>query len=496
VKPENLGTSLSWISDSSGSTVDAHLALLREQLKEADTLEELGDAALDYLIVKCGLSGNQRAKLALASRLRWVNGKGATLRESAMDANLTSERVRQLQQQLGDLHVDPPVNSALCHRLITASDDSGDVRSFLHSLQSRGIADPTNEWSVDSVGELIGVIGGVALQSEFLTSVARNEPYVADSKTKAIIRRVRTPIGLIDTNALAIETNLPILGLIEAIRQTYPLVYESNSLVLAIQQPPGTFIRTIGSQLLIQDGLSPDEVLEGINRQIDSRQETHVGTHDALSGLIETIAGNPCLFANLPDFAQETIELIDSQIWFREIFHNSATGLLHRDQIAEAALEDGISLGSIGAWTSYSPILRKAALGVYCLVGTQVPSEDAEMYRAGAVAVRSQSTFDFDVLSSNLLQLRIRPSFGTFEGGSFFARSELCDLIADFEFRSECQCGDSELNSKIRLSPSKFLIGFAQLLTHARESHEAKVGDELIIILNFSTSAAQLQALE
>ncbi len=253
-------------------------------------------------------------------------------------------------------------------------------------------------------------------------------------------------------------------------------------------------MRTIGIQLLIKDGLKPEEVLEGINRQIDYRQDARVGSRQSLLEMIEKVAGSPCELANLPPGTMSEVELSESQIWLREIFHNSTTGLLHREQIAEAAIEDGQSLGSAGAYTSYSPILRKVALGVYCLVGTETSTSEAETFRTGALANSNSASIDYSLINSNLLQAKNRPNYGTFEGGSFYTTPEIYDLISDFEFRCKCSCGQLKSEVRVRLTNSKFLIGFSPILTHARTAHGMSVGDEILVDLNYLELTACLQS--
>jgi hypothetical protein len=493
VEINDLEDSFSWLNNARGSASKTKQVLLRKEMSESKTLEELGSNALDYLTNQIDLRVNPLVAEALAKRLKWVRGQGSTLQEAAALANITRERIRQIQLKFEGQRLEPPIDSALCRQVIDICKKSGDTASFLSNLRRLNVISPENAWSTESIAELIGIVCGPELKSQIETEVTLIEPYLVDGVTKNIIRRLRNKIGLIEVGVLAREANLTIEHAFEAIRQTYFTTVETSSLVLANQNPPGTFLRTIGVQLLIKDGLSPAEILEGINRQIDSRQDNHVGSRQSLIELIEMVAGNPCRWANLPESASSDIQLSDSQIWFREIFHNSTTGLLHRDQIAEAAIDDDLPLGSAGAWTSYSPILRKVALGVYCLVGTETSSNEAEIYRTGARANSSGASLDFSLINSNLLQIRICPSYGTFEGGAFYASSEIYNLIAEFEFRCECSCRQLKSDVRVRLTPSRYLIGFTPLLTHAREEHGIGVGDEITIDLNYRAMTACLQ---
>ena len=487
-----LENAFSWLNNSRFNASRANQALLCDAVMTSKTLEELGLNTLNYLTAQIDLRSNPLISKALAARFKWVSGKGSTLQEAAALANVTKERVRQIQLKFEGQTIDPPINSLLCRQVIAICANSSDPAAFLSDLRRLNIISHTSEWSTESIAELIGIVGGPELGSQFQAFVEVSRPYRVDGVTANIVRKLRNKLGLIEIGVLAHEANLNLEQASEAVRQIYDTTYETESLTLAIQNPPGSFIRTIGVQLLIRDELAPEEILEGINRQIDYRQDTHVGSRKSLIELIEKVAGNPCRLTNLPSGSMPEIELAESQIWLREIFHNSTTGLLHREQIAEAAIEDAQSLGSVGAWTSYSPILRKVALGVYCLVGTETSSSDAEIYRTGALANSSGSSFDFTMINSNVLSFKIRPNFGTFEGGAFYASSELCSLIADFEFRCECSCHHLNTDVKVRLTPSKFLIGFTPLLTHARESHGVRVGDEITINLDYRNFMACL----
>jgi hypothetical protein len=104
----------------------------------------------------------------------------------------------------------------------------------MSALRSRNLISQTSEWSTDSIGELIGIVSGPEIQSQFEAFVRHNKPYLADGETKNVIRKLRNKLGLIEIGDLAREVNLTVAQAFEAVRQTYASTVETSSLVLAV----------------------------------------------------------------------------------------------------------------------------------------------------------------------------------------------------------------------------------------------------------------------
>jgi hypothetical protein len=493
IDPPDLGSSLRWIVDKNGDNRRAHLALLKREIELATTLESMGELTLKYFLVEGAFRNLDIGIRALGYRFDWARGSTSTLQVAAESVGLTRERIRQLQEKLGDGLHSLELKPKLFERMSTVSEGQSTVEGLERQLMQLGIVSSESNWTLTSIEHLLQIVG-TPNSSDFLAGLHVNEkPSRSDLRGAVpIIRQMRNCLGLIDLNDLCNQTGLSRSVALAAIRSSYGLVFETDALALAVSRPPGTLIRTLGIQLMIQNFLTPGDVLVGIDRQLESRQGLRVGTPQQIIEVIELLVGNPCDLNSIdPSFRQE-IQLTSTQIWFRELFNSSTTGLLHRDQIIEAAIEDGQSLGSIGAWTTNSPIIRRVALGVYCLVGTVTTVEEAEAHRAQAINVALSSTVDFKVLSSQILEMRVSPSVGAFGSGAFFASAELQELIEGLEFSEDCKCGLLVTESRIRIAPSKFLIGLSSMLNHARIFHGINPGEQLTVLFDFQSEVATL----
>jgi hypothetical protein len=66
----------------------------------------------------------------------------------------------------------------------------------------------------------------------------------------------------------------------EAVEKVYQFTYRQADLMLTTTRLPGMFLNTIGKQLLVSNGLSPEDVLVGIERKTTERGTLSVGSKE------------------------------------------------------------------------------------------------------------------------------------------------------------------------------------------------------------------------
>jgi len=218
-----------------------------------------------------------------------------------------------------------------------------------------------------------------------------------------------------------------------------------------------------------------------------------VGSKDDLLGLIHQLAGTPPSFESVDKSISAEFEFGEIEIWLKNVLTSRSLGIIHRDELTELAINDGVNPSSIGAYLSFSVIIRSLAPGIFALVGTEVDTTTIQNYRNNFLAVYIPTKFEYKLINERIMELTITPNSALYTGGSLSIPAALYELVADFRFSTNCDCGKFQSESDIRIAPSGYWISFTALLMHSRSFHSGQPGKNLLIEFDFISQTACLK---
>jgi hypothetical protein len=119
-----------------------------------------------------------------------------------------------------------------------------------------------------------------------------------------------------------------------------------------------------------------------------------------------------------------------------EIFQDSPTGTLHRNENTAASLRDGKSMSSIGISILFNPLIRPVGSSVLALANINPDVEMIKRQANVAKAAEEKTLLDFEFQGSNIF-FGFIPNLNILMAGVLSPTSDLKALIGDKFF----QCG-------------------------------------------------------
>ena len=464
--------------------------ILLKEIDDAKTLEELGISTLKYLMVIRGIQIRYFSTLAL--RVSWVNGKPKTLDEAAEILEISRERVRQVEHKLKPFQVDLIVAPKLIYSIIGILGRVQDWNEFASEAKARKHAINIENWTSDSLKDLIQIFNVPNINRQFSDAILKIEPIAISQEVARTVRVYRNALGLIDIDSLSQSINETPFKCIALLKTMYPYVLVSNKVAMANQRQGGSVTTILLKQLLIKSPLSPSILVEGIERAAGYRRTPMVGTQEDLENLVKQIAGNPPNIENINTDISDEFTLGDSELWLKQVIGERSIGIIHRDELTELAIAEGINPSTIGVYLSFSTIIRNLAPGIFALVGTKIENSAIESYRNHFLAEYIAPTFEYNLIDERRMELNIIPNASLYTGGSLSINSGLREIIEDFRFNTKCSCGNFSSDADIRLAPSGYWIGFTSLLMHSRSIHNGGPGKPIKIVFDFYELSAEL----
>lgn len=466
-------------------------SLLLKDIDNAGNLEELGISTLSYLI---NLRGIQKRYLpALAMRVSWVNGKSSTLDEAGKFIGVTRERIRQVENKLMPLELELIVAPKIVYTIIGILEKVHTWEDFSEEMTKKKASIDIGNWSAESVKDLIQMYKVPKISKLFDELISKIQPVLVDKEISRIVRGYRNSLGIIDIKALSYALKEVPEKCIELLELMYPHVMISNDLAMVNVRRGGSVTNILLKQLSIKSPLSPSILVEGLERACGYRRTPMVGSQDDLEKLVTQIAGNPPSIENIdPDLADD-FELGDIELWLQQVIGERTIGIIHRDELTELAISDGINPSSVGAYLSTSTIIRNVSPGIFALVGTEVESSIIDSYRNRFLAEYVPPSFDYKLLDERSMELIITPNVSLYTGGSLSINSGLSEIVGDFRFKTKCECGGLTSDADIRIAPSGYWVGFTAMLMHARSIHGKGPGTPISIVFDFYHLTAEVK---
>lgn len=463
-----------------------------DSIRVARDLNEIIDSILNAIALDVNM--DKRMHSIVKARAAWATGKPRTLDEIGQEWGVTRERVRQIMTKFDDLFRPPILNSVnLLEKFDEIAMVSSTAAHFLEAVFQSNLAS-SEIFTIDQLVALTGLIGTPKMIVSIDQSIARwsiQTQSVLEIQKK--LTRFRGKTGLIDLRPLMRIFPKESATVKIAIQTRYPRALFSENLVLARNEAHVSGMEaSIAKQLLVCDGLTPEEMLEGIHRFAKYRGDSLINCDKDLVALIRQMAGDK---GSREGFLSQLLEidgLSDSDRMLVAMFKNSESGLLHRTELQAAAMDQGINLGSLTMYLSTAPYVRALGKSVYALVGTRATEEDIALTAQVAKSSYGESEYDISWVGDDLL-LTIRPNVVIISSGVIFPPKIVKEMIFDRFFECECECGELITEQNIRISETGFLIGFTALFYHGINKHGQGIGDEFKILFSFSDSRAILK---
>jgi hypothetical protein len=470
--------------------IQEYSELLLKDIDNANTFEDLGICTLNYLIYSKDI--NRRYFTALAMRVTWVNGRSSTLDQAGKAIGVTREMIRQVERKLNPITIDLVVAPKLIYSIIGLLNSVNTWDEFKSEAIKKNLSLNLNNWTLGTLKDLVNIFNVPKVLNQFNELVTKIEPVPINRAVSNTIRGYRNALGLLDLTSLSHALGESRFKCIEALKLMYPYVVISNNLAMANQRKGGSVTNILLKQLSIKSPLEPSILVEGIERASSYRRTPMVGSQEDLEDLVLQIAGNPPRLENINPDLSDDFELGDIELWLKQVIGERSIGIIHRDELSELAIADGINPSSIGAYLSISTIIRNVSPGIFTLVGTEMENSVVESYRNRFLAEYLPTTLEYILLDERLMQLIVTPNVSLYTGGSLSISSGLSEIIEDFRFKTRCECGEFVSDADIRLAPSGYWVGFTALLLHSRSVHGGGPGLPLKILFDFHDLTAQL----
>jgi len=228
-------------------------------------------------------------------------------------------------------------------------------------------------------------------------------------------------------------------------------------------------------------GIKRHAAYRGCNTLVNDRE---------LLVLIHLLADNPPRIDVLLEKIMQPVSLAESDKWLIKIFTNSNTGILHRNEVVNAALSDGFDFTSAGVYLSTSVLIRPLGSGLFRLIGTDVSASQAKIANRIAKDGMGEIVINSEFRNENLI-LRIIPNANSLNG-VIFPTKVIKELLRNIEFVPNCSCEELFTNQRVRVTESNFLMGFSAIFKHGINEHNLVVGDEFEVEFDFNGNSCRL----
>lgn len=440
-----------------------------QELINAKTLSDFDKYFLESL--QLFVFPEERTLEIILHRVDWSPKPKQTLEEIGMRLGITRERVRQIERKhkstsypiLDEINILQLIN----HIFITSSS----IEEYIDQLNE---FEPTYDLNRSPFRfvSLAYFLCKPLLAESFSKQIENwNKKRAEDNLVKSSINKYRNQLGLLDLFSTSVSLGLGEDSLFKVVKEVYPRSLRINNLVLArTEKSNSIFESTIYRQLLVSPQIPLIEIKVGIDRVAKYRDQELIGHPSDLLGLIIALAGDPCSKTNLEKHLVSGSGLSNLEQWLVELFKESKIGLLHRDEVVEAAIEAGVAIGSITQYLSTTPIVRAHGKGIYSLVNQSISKIDIETY-IDEFSKTSKRIIHKLVFDSGVTYFHIVPNLGLLAGGALIANNQEKEFFANSIFSVACSCSDFSSRQKVRVTTDGFLIGLTSLLHHSIQHH-------------------------
>lgn len=458
------------------STSDADENNLYLKLINAKTLAEFDEFFVESL--QLFVFNKDKEIDVVLHRADWSHKPKQTLEEIGKRLGVTRERVRQIENKQRSVSYPIPddINTlnVLNHIFITSSSfeeyydqfNEFEVNYLFNNSPSRFVS-------------LANFLGKPSIADSFSKQIEKWITKQAELDTvKVSISKYRNQLGLIDLFAASVSLGLGEDSLFKLVKELYPRSLRINNLVLARTERHNTiFESTIYRQLLVSSVTPLIEIKVGLERVAKYRGQELTGHPSDVLELITILAGDPCKREKLLANIVQGSGLSNHEQWLVNLFTESKYGILHRNDIVEVAIQDGVAIGSVNQYLSTSPILRPNGQGIYSLVNQKVLTSTFNEY------ARQSSQKTYPVIrkltkEQDVSYYHIIPNLAFIASGAVIANSLEKSFFGELVFTVSCSCNNLKSNQKVRITSDGFFIGLSSLLHHGIQIHNFDINSQ------------------
>lgn len=398
-----------------------------------------------------------------------------TLSELGKLWGVTRERIRQIEIKFKDLKIpiksDVPILDELVELMLKSESES----DFIRLVRSHSLASDINLTALASrLKAIIQIFERHDLSREITLAMNNwkdNNENI--DQLSLFLKNNRSKFGLFQLATLISKTNLEESKLRQMLIFKYPRTFFAGDLVLArTANHDSMFEGTIGKQLKVSSILTPDELLIGLKRFSKYRQAPLLGSDDELSALITKLFGSPATYESALTQLIEPIKFEALDRFLIDTLIDTQLGVLHRNEVLEKAIEQRISIASVGIYLLYSPIIRSPAPAIFKLVGTNVDQESVNLYSKIYANKTIPSRVDTTILNAFEVTMTVIPNLNIIANGSVFLPPESRSIFEGQQFRTSCSCGKLETEQVVKFTDSGFWNGFAAMFSHGVYEHQ------------------------
>ncbi len=436
---------------------------------------------------------DDRTLAILKERLSIFANTPKTLESIAQEWGVTRERIRQIAVRRGGLKHESPLLIDCLKIAVDCLSDSKNEEEFIMALEA-----------LPEIGEIPLSASRLRAICEFflLSELVMRIDAVLDkwehageveSEIRQEVQKLRSPLGLYDLSLLVGKFDVPRAEIEKTISSIYPrTIFKGNVALARTKNLDTMFENSLAKQLFVANELTVSDLIIGLERTASYRGVPLIGDETDLGELVKYLAGETPSYENISPKMIKPINLQRIETWLVEVFSQAAGPILHSNELVSKALKDGVNVSSLQVYLINSSIVRSHSGSIYSLVGSAVDSELVEMYRKAVLASGRPSEIDF-AISSEGIELRIRPNLNVITSGIIFPPSGLKQMVIGYVFDSTCSCGNLVSKQQVKFSPSGFWTGFTAMIRHGMSEHKMDKDSEFVFVFDFERSLVVLR---
>ena len=433
-----------------------------------------------------------RANAILHGRFPLFTEDLRTLDEIGVEWGVTRERIRQIETKYAAISLGNASKNEALPSLVSCLENSKSEGDFIEAAKDLNLVGAT-KLSIRKLKHALRILEMDDLYQRVLeVESAWQEHGVAENFLVSKVQEYRTKLGLLDLGVFATDLKISDEKAFSVVVEAYPRSIRAGSLVLArTNKLDTTFENIVGKQLLVFKELPAVDLLVGVERHAGYRNYPVIGSHVDQIALVKTIAGDQPTFEVFKKNAKEIPELNDSDLWLLEIFRDSPTGMLHRNEVTSAALRDEKNVATINVFLLYNPLLRSVGAAVMALADSKIDSVAADQYARIARAAVDPTEMEWEFSGTNIL-IKFIPNLNTMAAGVLFPSIELRNMIREISFSVICECDGMASEQQLRLRPPSFWTGFTGTIRHLTSEHHYVKGEMISMVLDFDANIAKI----
>jgi len=453
------------------------------ELQIDDDLTTLGRKISEQATSAAGFGNHATLNWAglLPARFGW-GVKKMTLDQLGVQAGKTRERVRQVEQKIMSQFKNtantyhPALLEILTHEVINHKKEITDA------LRADGI-EISKDWNDKGLKKLFECVG---LTEEYETWYEANritdEHKSASAALDKAIRNARTHLGTVKLNTIRIPgEDEPVSRdiVVERIQDLYKVTHIYGDYALVSNKGNSTAFTESAHQLYVSSPLSLEVIAKGIGQVAVARNCAAVMPPTPVLGKLLEMAGLKKNDQGLFEGPRKELTEGSLQIWLYNYLLNSNNKISSKPAIYRAAINEGLSINSLGIYLSYQSWMRFLGDSLFTLVGESPSASDIEFARRVEQATYVANKNATYSVAPDGKYIYVDAHFSTplLTNGIISIDSHLSEILGPAERKIIC-CHNYESDADAKTRQGAW-HGFAVLRQHLMQEHSLEEGDTI-----------------